>query len=83
MWKEEKLQKFEYFENEKRFLNKIKSILHSFLKDYNLVKKKADTSFKFLFKQLMTSQTLRFIFNQPLKPWLTGRKKGEDGNTKT
>ena len=37
---------------------------------------------KFLFKQLMMSQTLRFIFHQPLKQWLTGRKRGEDGNTK-
>ena len=37
---------------------------------------------KFLFRQLMTSKTLRFLFHQPLKQWLTGRKKGEDGNTK-
>ena len=37
---------------------------------------------KFLFRQLMTSQTLRFIFDQPLKQWLAGRKGGEDGNTK-
>ena len=37
---------------------------------------------KFLFRQLMTSQTLRFIFDQPLKQWLTGRKRGEDENTK-
>ena len=28
------------------------------------------------------SQTLRFIFKQPLKQLLTGRKGGEDGNTK-
>ena len=27
-------------------------------------------------------KTLRFIFEQPLKQWLTGRKRGEDGNTK-
>ena len=26
--------------------------------------------------------TLRIIFDQPLKQWLTGRKKREDGNTK-
>ena len=26
----------------------------------------------------MASQTLRFIFDQPLKQWLTGRKRGED-----
>ena len=37
---------------------------------------------KFLFRQLMTSQTLRFIFHQPLKQWLTGRKRGEGGKTK-
>ena len=37
---------------------------------------------KFLFRQLMTSETLRFIFDQPLKQWLTGEKGGEDGNTK-
>ena len=34
---------------------------------------------KFLFRELMTSQTLRFIFDQPLKQWLTGREK--DGKT--
>ena len=38
---------------------------------------------KFLFSQLMTSQTLRFFLDQPLKQWLTGRKRGEDENTKT
>ena len=37
---------------------------------------------KFLFRQLMTSQALRFIFDQPLKQWLTGKKRGADGNTK-
>ena len=37
---------------------------------------------KFLFRQLMTSQTLRFILDQALKQWLTGRKRGEDGNKK-
>ena len=37
---------------------------------------------KFLFRQLMTSQTLRIIFHQPLKQWLKERKRGEDGNTK-
>ena len=35
----------------------------------------------FLFRQLM-SWTLRFILDQPLKQWLTGRKRGEDGNLK-
>ena len=38
---------------------------------------------KFLFRKLMTSQTLRFFLDQPLKQWLTGRKRGEDENTKT
>ena len=38
---------------------------------------------KFLVGQLMTSKLLRFILDQPLKQWLPGRKKGEDGNTKT
>ena len=37
---------------------------------------------KFLFRQLMTSQTLRFILDQALKQWLTRTKRGEDGNTK-
>ena len=37
---------------------------------------------KFLFRQLMTSETLRFILNQSLKQWLTGRKREENGNTK-
>ena len=37
---------------------------------------------KFLFSQLMMSQTIRFMLDQPLKQWLTGRKRGEDGNTK-
>ena len=37
----------------------------------------------FLFRQLITSKTLRlFILDHPLKQWLTGRKRGEDGNTK-
>ena len=31
---------------------------------------------KSLFRQVMTSQTLRFFLNQPLKQWLTGNKKG-------
>ena len=37
---------------------------------------------KLLFRQLMMSQTLGFIFHQPLKKWLEGRKRGEDRNTK-
>ena len=39
--------------------------------------------FKFLFRQLMISETLRFFFNQPLKQWLTVKKRREDENTKT
>ena len=37
---------------------------------------------KFLFRQLMTSETLRFLFDQPLKLWVTGDKRGKDENTK-
>ena len=36
----------------------------------------------FLFRQLMMLQTIRFMLDQPLKQWLTGRKRWEDGNTK-
>ena len=36
---------------------------------------------KFIFRQLMMSQTIRFMLDQPLKQWLTGRKRGEDWNT--
>ena len=38
-------------------------------------------AFKFLFRQLMMSQTKRFMLDQPPKQWLTGRKRGKDGNT--
>ena len=37
---------------------------------------------KLLFRQLMTSWTLRFFFDHPLKQWPTGRKRGKDRNTK-
>ena len=37
--KRKKIQKFEYLENEKRFLDEIKNIFHSFLKGSHLVKK--------------------------------------------
>ena len=33
---------------------------------------------KSLFRQVMTSQTLRFFLNQPLKQWLTEKKRGEE-----
>ena len=32
---------------------------------------------KFLIRQFIMSQTLRFFLNQPLKQWLTGKKKGK------
>ena len=37
---------------------------------------------KFLFRQLMTSLTLRFIFDRLLKQWPTRKKRQEEGNTK-
>ena len=37
---------------------------------------------EFLFRQLMMSWTLRFIFNHPLMQWSTGRKRRKDRNTK-
>ena len=37
---------------------------------------------KFLFIQLMMSKTISFMLDQPLKQWLTRRKRGEDRNTK-
>ena len=37
---------------------------------------------KFIFRQLMMSQTIRFMFDQPIKQCLTERKREEDGNTK-
>ena len=32
---------------------------------------------KFLLRQLMTSKTLRFVLDQRLKQWLTGKKEGK------
>ena len=49
---------------------------------YSFLRYQTKCVIKFLFRQFMTSQTLSFIFNQPLKQWLTGRKREEDGNTK-
>ena len=37
---------------------------------------------EFVFRQLMTSWTLKFIFDHPLKQWPTGRKTWNDRNTK-
>ena len=37
---------------------------------------------KFLLRQFMMSQTLRFFLDQPLKQWLTGEKRGRDKYTK-
>ena len=36
---------------------------------------------KLLFRQLMTSQILRFTLDQALEQWLTGRERMEDLNT--
>ena len=36
---------------------------------------------KFLFRPLMMSETLRFFLNQPVKQWLTRKKREEDKNT--
>ena len=32
---------------------------------------------KFLFRQMMTSETLGFLLNRPLMQWLTGKKRGK------
>ena len=54
-----------------------------FLLKISKKKKKKKCVIKFLFRQLMPSNnTLRFIFVHPIKQWLTGWKKREDGNTK-
>ena len=37
----------------------------------------AKCAIKFLFRLLMTSETLRFILDQALKQWLTERKRGK------
>ena len=37
---------------------------------------------KFLFSQMMMSQTIKFMLDQHLKQWLTRRKREEDRNTK-
>ena len=37
---------------------------------------------KSLFRQVTISQTLTFFLNQPLKQWLTEKKRGEDEYTK-
>ena len=37
---------------------------------------------KFSFGQMMTSKTLRFLLIQPLKQWLTGKKRSKAENTK-
>ena len=50
---------------------------------YSFTRYQTKCVIKFLFRQLMTSQTLRFIFDQPLKQWLTGRKRWADRNTKS
>ena len=54
----------------------------SYFFSFSRYRTKSKCIIKFLFRQLMMSWTLRFILNQALKQWLTGRKRGEDGNTK-
>ena len=62
------IQKIEYLKNEKSFLDEIKSIFCSLWRAIIIWwKKKIDTSFK---------------LDQPLKQWLTGRKREEDVNIK-
>ena len=52
----------------------------SYLFSFSIYQTKCVT--KFLFRQLMTSEILRFIFEQTLKQWLTGRKRDEEKNKK-
>ena len=52
----------------------------SYLFSFSIYQTKCVT--KFLFRQLMTSESLRFIFEQTLKQWLTGRKRDEEKNKK-
>ena len=51
------------------------SYLFSFSRD------QAKCVIKLLFRQLMTSQILRFTLDQALEQWLTGRERMEDSNT--
>ena len=51
------------------------SYLFSFSRD------QAKCVIKLLFRQLMTSQILRFTLDQALEQWLTGRERMEDLNT--
>ena len=44
---------------------------------FSFLRYKTKFVINFSFKQLMTSQTLRFIFHQPLKQWLKGKKEGK------
>ena len=52
---------------------------------FSFSKYQAKCVIKFLFRQLMTSKALRFIFYQPLEQWLTvekirGRKKDKNSD---
>ena len=38
---------------------------------------------KFLFRQIDDVTNFKIFLDKPLKQWLTGRKRGEDENTKT
>ena len=54
----------------------------SMLYPFSFVRYQTKCIIKFLFRQLIASQNLRFIFHQPLKQWLAGRKRGQDRNSK-
>ena len=49
---------------------------------FSLSRYQTKCTIKFLFRQLMTSLTLRFTLDHPLKQLPTGRKRGKGGNTK-
>ena len=49
---------------------------------YSFSRYKTKRVMKFLFRQLMTSESLIYTLDQDLKQWLTGRKIGEHRNTK-
>ena len=47
---------------------------------------KVSMPYLFSFSRYQTKYVIKFLvrqLDQPLKQWLTGRKRGEDGSTKT
>ena len=59
------------------FIDKVSA---SYLFSFSRYQTKCDI--EFLFRQLMVSQMLRFIFDHPLKQWPTEREKKKDRNRK-